>query len=686
MVVGVRDPERRMLPTPDSMGWRPLARLTAVALLAGIALALRLIGMTATARDGGLRFDDPDTLRRLVRLRHLTEPGTSYPFRDPADGWYADPARRGTILHWTLPMDGVVMALDRVFASFHPKARRFESGAAWAAPVLGTLAVIAFFVLAARCLDPPETILATLFYALSYDVIANTGFGNGDHQSLQHLAAVVALLGFFGVLAGKGGRGLAVVSGAALGLGLWVSAETTVVFAVMAIGAVASLVVATGEERIALARRHCEWAAAALAVAAVGDRVEHPGAGWTFQWDTISGFQLHQLLVFLVFAVVALMAVRRRGSRWGAPAIAAGVALVAGIAPFVVSPAYRAALDTQLALANARESMDAERDHRIRAPVRGRGILRPQSKLGALHVARGRAARGARRRGARPQTPADGAGRYRRGRGRVLRAHLLEVKLGHLFAVVYPLVLVAGGGWLLGRLGRPARAIGAAVAVALFLLPRHPVVGASLARALVGAAPASPSPRWDDANPGNMLIRELQRLPPATGDRRAVLADWSIGAFIMYETDLPVVASGYHRNLAGIRDAYRVFVARIPEDVDQLAAILRERGVRWIVTRYDPQLFVRGSRSFPELGAFGRTVAVKYLGGGSYEPVLAPFPEFTGRTFLWRAHFAGPLTAPLRVGDQVISFVTDVPRAAVQRGYYPSFMIYDVRDASDGAP
>jgi len=116
-------------------------------------------------------------------------------------------------------------------------------------------------------------------------------------------------------------------------------------------------------------------------------------------------------------------------------------------------------------------------------------------------------------------------------------------------------------------------------------------------------------------------------------------------------------------------------------DAPCLRAILHERGVRWIVTRYDPQLFVRGSRSFPELGEFGRTVGVKYLGGGSYEPVLAPFPEATRRTFLWRAHLAGPLTAPFRVGNQVITFRTDVPRASVQHGFYPSFMIYDVRDA-----
>ena len=50
-------------------------------------------------------------------------------------------------------MDGVVLALDRLVAPFHAKARRFEAGAAWAAPVLGTLAVAVFFLLAGRWLD-----------------------------------------------------------------------------------------------------------------------------------------------------------------------------------------------------------------------------------------------------------------------------------------------------------------------------------------------------------------------------------------------------------------------------------------------------------------------------------------------------------------------------------------------------
>src|SRR5689334_7192733 len=181
---------------------RPV-RTAAVLGIAAVAVALRLAGMAATAHDGAIRFDDPDTLRRLVRLRELVDPAKAYPYRDPADGWYADPARRGTVIHWTLPMDGVILALDRIVAPLHPHARRFEAGAAWSAPVLGTVAVVAFYLLAARWLATAEALLAALLYALSYDVVAITVFGSGDHPSLQHLCALVALLGGLAVSAGR---------------------------------------------------------------------------------------------------------------------------------------------------------------------------------------------------------------------------------------------------------------------------------------------------------------------------------------------------------------------------------------------------------------------------------------------------------------------------------------------------
>ncbi len=657
-------------------------------LLAGLALGLRLSGMGAVARGGAIRFDDPDTLRRLVRLGQLVDPSMPYPYRDPADGWHVDPARRGTVLHWTLPMDGVILVLDRLVAPLHPQARRFEAGAAWAAPVLGTLAVVAFFLLAAGWLEGLQAALATLLYALSYDAISITAFGSGDHSSLQHLCAVVALLGFLAVLAGRGGPWLAILAGAALGLGLWVSAETTVVLHLMALGAAASLIADAREERCLLARRHCEWGAAALVVAAVGDRVEHPAAGWTFAWDKISGFQLHQLLVFLLFATLAWSGIRRRDtSRW-APLLAAIVALAAGVAPFALSASYRAALGAELALARAVNLWTQSEITEYGRLLSVEGFFVPDQAwerftwlvlafpvcLLGVAVDRGR-------------PPALRAGLVIAATG-LFGFTCYEVKLGHLFAIVYPVVLVVGGAWLVGwlavRLGVRdgalpwVRAMAAAAAVVTFLLPRHPVAGVPLVQALAGGRLAADDPRWDDGDPGNQLLRELQQLPAADGQRQAVLADWSLGAFILYHTNHPVVASGYHRNLAGIRDAYRVFIARIPEDVPALAAILRERGVGWIVTRHDPNLFVRGSRTFADLGEFGRTQRVEYRGGGFYDAVTAPFPEVTQRTFLWRAHLGGWLSQPARVGDQVISLHTDVPRGSLERGLPPSFMVYAV--------
>jgi hypothetical protein len=652
--------------------------LLGLALVVGLALWMKLVGMEATARGGALRFDDPDTVRRLVRLRHLVDPATPYPYRDPADGWRADPERRGTVLHWTLPMDGVILALDPLFAPLHPAARRFEAGAAWSAPVLGTLAVAAFAALALRWLDAAPALLATLLYALSYDVLAVTGFGDGNHASLQHLSAVGALMGFFAVLSGRGGRRLGLLTGAALGLGLWVSTETTVVFLAMALGAFASLLVSPAARRLELARAHVVWAVAALVVTAIGDRVEHPGAGLTLQWDTVSGFQLHQLLVFLLFAILAAR---------GRPTIlAAAVALVAGLLPFALSPTYRAALSAQFALVAAVNRWTQSEISEYGRLLSIEGFFVPNQAwehFSWLIVASPVCLLAFALDGRRPAALRAGLAVAAIG---LFMLTCYEMKLGHLFAIVHPVVLVAGGASLIGRIGarlgatgsRLASGLAALATVGAFLLCRHPAAGVPIAKTLAGGSFAANDPRWDDDNPGNQLIRELKRLPPGQGDQRAVLADWTLGAFILYQTDHPVVASGYHRNLDGIRDAYRVFVARIPEDVPTLAAILRDRGVRWIVTRYDPALFVRGSRTFPELGEFGRTQRIVYHGGGLYDAIAAPPPPETRRTFLWHAHLGGYFAGPVRAADQVIQLQTDVPRGSLRRGQQPNFIIYGV--------
>lgn len=672
-----------------------LFRAGGVLLLAAVTLWLRLCGLATFARGNTLQLSDPDTLRRLVRLGHLVDANTPYPYRDPADGWYADPARRGTVLHWTLPMDAVILALDPLVAPLHPAARRFEAGAAWSGPVLGVFAAVAYYLLAEPWLGAGGAFLAALLSTLSWSWLVIGVFGSGDHASLQLLCAVPAVLGLLALLAGRGGTRLAMLTGGALGLGLWVSAETSVVFYVMAVAAAASLAVGSLEERRVLARRHLEWAAAALVVAALGDRMEHPGAGSTFEWDKISGFQLHQLLVFLLFAAVALAGLTRPGkvANRAAPPLAAGIALLAGLAPFALSPAYRAALGDQFAQARAVNlwTQSEVADYASLFSVEGFFVPNPAWErfswlILAFPLCLLAAAFG------RRETPAVRLGLALTTTG-LFGLTCYEMKLGHFFMIVYAVVLVLGGGWLITcaatRLGLSPTGmcrLGGAAAVGLFLLLSHPVVGVSMARALAGDRDPVKIRRWTEAGDYNPLIRELQQLPTGEGPRQAVLTLWSLGAYILYYTRHPVVASGYHRNLAGIRDAYRVFTARLPEDLDALTMILRDRGVRWLVTANDSNLFVRGSRTFPELGDFGRLEAVTYLGDGNYSWRGAPFPEQTTRTFLWRAHLAAWLTQPVRLGDQEIRLYADVPRGSLARGTPPTYIIYEVRAVDSGSP
>ena len=59
----------------------------------------------------------------------------------------------------------------------------------------------------------------------------------------------------------------------------------------------------------------------------------------------------------------------------------------------------------------------------------------------------------------------------------------------------------------------------------------------------------------------------------------------------MYFAKLPVVASGYHRNIAGIRDSYRILLSQSSERASALA-LLEARGVRWVVIDcYDYRVF-----------------------------------------------------------------------------------------------
>jgi len=655
-----------------------------VAALVFVTLLPRLLAASGEELRGAYQPTDPDTLRRITRLQRLAEPGAIYPYRDANDGWCLAPERRGTVLHWTRPMDLVLSAFDRVLGRWS-SARQFVAAACWAGPVLGVLTTVGFYAAAAHVLGAPSAFVAALLFSLSYGSVAAGVFGNGDHAALQQLASVIALLCFLGVLAHRH-RADAIVSGAALGFALWVSAESTVVLYSMVLGAVGSIVAATREHRRTLARLHFEWSVAAFAVAVIGALVEHAG-GLGFDWDVVSGFQLYQLLVFAAFAAMAMKLLGRDGPTAVTVGGAGLLAVGAGLLPFAVIGSWRDALRSQIVSSQAisrwvhivAESAGLFMVEGFFVPARGWEYL--TWLVLALPVLSVVVARD-------------------RGQPRELRVGLLlvaavlsvfvcySVKLLGLFAVPFALLLVMGGEPLLEaaarRLGVPRVGIlsgGVVAACFLFLLPPHPELGIPTWRLLVDSNGRVAALRDRSQATLDELLAVLRALPAESGPRRAILADWPLGADILYATEHPVVASGYHRNFAGVRDAYRLFVARDPEDNETVAEILRERGVRWIIAKRDPHFFIAGTRAFPELGEFGRIESIDYIGDGAFSWKGIPAPPDTKRTFLWRAAIKGWFDRPTRFGEFEVVPYADIPSGSLRASRPPTYVIYEVRTA-----
>ena len=541
---------------------------------------------------GGIYFKDPDTVRRLARLER--DRAESYPSPDARDGW-----PDGSAIHWTLPMDWVIQVLDAVVPSVHANAKPNESGAAWAGPVLATLATIAFTLLA-LCWGTAIGMFSGVLYALSTPLIEISSIGNGDHQGLQHLLVVVAVLGTLASIEGKAGMRVAILAGASLGASLWVSTESMVVLVVLASALGVHNGLATREERAARWQRDLAWAVTCLGACIVADRLENPSR-WAFEWDRISGFQIVLALIPVVYLLVAReldarMPKREQVNTW----IAGAASLVAIGLVFVVVPPFGRAFAAEVESLGAanRWTQTCVREYQglFALPFGAPGMsfaFAAHAFTVLFYV-----------------TPVLIAGLLvRPDRSWALRAPLAliaasfllltiyELKLAHLFSVVYPLLILFGSlGFAV--LARPSGELQAKVL---------PAVGVVTVIVFLLSAPLEPKSESQQGNDlaGNArreLVAKLRELDAGDSERKGVLGIWELGAHTMYYADKPVVASGYHRNLDGIRDAYRFLTST---SVAEASEILDRRKVRWVVRQGDPAFFLQVGPAFPEIGSFG---------------------------------------------------------------------------------
>ncbi len=577
---------------------RSLLRIAAFVLLLLGALGLRVHPAVITTSPAGIDFLDADTVRRLVRLRHLDEV-TEYPSVERRDGF-----PEGTTLQWTLPMDWVIRALEAIAPRIHPQARLYETGAVLAGPILGTLAVLAFALLVRRLLAPARAALAALLYAVSAPAIEVTRLGNGDHQSLQDLCATVSLLGCLVLACGNGGTALALIAGASLGLSLWVNAESMVL---LVVAGLVMLVALCPCDRTTVQRRLPAlllYAGAGALVALAGQLVESAGS-LTLEWDRISCLQTAASLALVVFVALARVFDRRLSKPVVALPLAAVAAAALTAAPFLLLPALREQLGEQLAAARALSgfalacvaeyhALFADGTALARLVFGDAVFLLPFCFL-ALLFARG--------------LPLSLRGGFAVPFVCFAALTLNQVKLSHLFAIPWALVLVAGGAACLDLIGHWLR-IGAEA-----MRRTRWTMGLLLAgHAIWHILALTFTPKNEDDARANadrravvLAVRDLDFSPrtPAEGLRVTVMAPWELGHYLLYEDRKPIVASSYQRRVDGIADSIEVLCSQTPEAA---LSVLRRCRSRWWVRSGDPSFLFQVHRAFPGHQELARVV------------------------------------------------------------------------------
>jgi hypothetical protein len=544
-------------PTPAGSGY---FWILVVAVLLGSFL-VRMRGSEQLYRDAEvLAFSDLDSQRRLARLEALAQSET-YPVVEVRDGF-----PQGSISHWTQPFDWFLQALNPFVSAFAGPAQGYEPAAVYAGPVLCVLCVAFFLWGAVRMLGRGPGLLAAVLYSLQYPVVLMFMVGNGDHQNLQHLCLLVFALLWLLRSADRVGGWAAPVSGLGLGLGLWISTESMLLLlSWIAVTGVLAVLRQQDERHLRDEQQRC---VALLVTLALGMFCEQTDA-LALQWDLISWFQVYPVAVFCLF-VFAM----RRWTAW----IAATVALGLGLCGLFGIPGFESALSAQLedfAVANVwlqeavsefRPSFAEGSEFSLMAGIRRFTWLLLALPVFLVAVAFARALPLRSRVVLIAATVATFA----------MAVH--EVKLSHLFAVWYPLAVMVGGMVIRDRWIQPSR-------VPLGLAFSAVMLGLLLGLTWYRAPSGDLHPQIkisDDA------VRDLCRwLKKRDGKPEgSVMAPWELGAQIMYRAEWPVVASGYHRNIAGIHDAYRYFLSQ-PNDAAVIKQILDTRKVRYVVAWFD---------------------------------------------------------------------------------------------------
>ncbi len=552
---------------------------------------------------------DSDGYARLVRILRLVETGAWFDSTLPRANW-----PDGGTLHWTRPLDVLLIALALPFAAV----TGFAPALYWAGVMVGPLlhGVLALAVMwAARpLLAPPGAVIAGALTALSFGILGYATIGHADHHVLIGLIAALALGFTLRALIQEDGAGKnAFAAGGVLAAGIWVGTEIQVT-AGLCLGLMALRWVFGGEAWLGPNRRLAVGLAAGLAAALLIER----GPGFfDVQYDRISFVHLALAAFVLAFWGCAGALGGRLASAWSrlGAGIAAGaviVAVMAALFPKVLVSPLKDADPVLLGI------FDAVAEY---APVADASHFMVYA--GAVLLALPWAAW--RMKDAMPG-------------GRAWAWLLIAVALGvytafavnwvrwslyvgFVSAVAVADLMVFADQAITRRFAFPARTL---VKAAVFLVI---IVGPfSIGMAGIAQPPKAGAATGNDPRPCPIQAAAEFLNQPPWGDRpRTILTSANDGAEILYRTRHRVIGTLHHPNAEAILDSIRIFGG---VDEAKTLALIRKRQI-------DLVLICRNAGGGAYRRAYGKNGLFQRLKDGEAPGWLAEvaLPQALGRAF-----------------------------------------------------
>lgn len=599
-----RAPVLSALPRPRTL---PAAAGLAGIVILGAAWGIECRRGPTVFHEGQVFFADPDDYMRLYRARRIVEGVERRVDFLSEINW-----PRGAALHWTAPMDYLIVAAAWCGGA-GARGDRFEHVAAWMPVALGLVYLAGLIVLLGRACGWGPALLAGALVAATPAWHRAFALGHPDHHCLLELLSLFAVLLWLparrrngpassighsvesGISPASMPATFAVVaSGMATGLAWWVAPQAMAVWLAILLGGTWAAWTAPPRLRPEWARRLRAWCAVVLAVVVAGTVVEGWPALDNVRIDRIGWF--HAALAGLAMLIPARGGSDRAGAtrngnarrgpaRWAAFSIAAATIVI------VVAWRRNDVFATVSPPAFYRWSASIAELQPLWARAAGRWSLTPMhERLGylpyALPVLLAFFWRGAR--------GSEGVGAAGRASLALLAVGFTALSiaqrrwLDHVNLGLTPVTAV--GAWSLATRVTAGRrqsvasgeagvsTLRAVVACAFIGILAFPAT-----RAMLAAAPESPHPEDLRALLACRAVAAQESRHSSPPERRAILADDSVGAVLLYRTGLPVVAVTYHRAIEGIVESARFFAER---DESAAREQLRRLGVRYVVVPY----------------------------------------------------------------------------------------------------